>query len=166
MEVQVLIDGLLKMDGLHANLLEMMEQKKQAILNRNYEELMSTLSLESKMVKAIEECEKELLGVAQEFLYSKGIKSQLELTISEILRLVFDPEEKRILDEARKKLGNRLIELKQVNELNQELITQSLSFIDFSLNLMIGGEDDGPIYSPPTSQDRKPTHRSIFDTRA
>ncbi|WP_334072160.1 flagellar protein FlgN [Paenibacillus sp. A14] len=166
MEVQKLIDGLNRMDELHVNLLEIMEQKKQSILNRNYEELVGTLSRESKMVKTIEECEQALLTSAQEFLHSKGIKSRLELTISEILRLVFDPEEKRALEEARVRLGKRLVELKQVNALNQELITQSLSFIDFSLNLMIVGEDDGATYSPPQGQDRKPAMRSMFDTRA
>ena len=166
MEVQKLIDGLTQMDELHVKLLEIMEQKKQSILNRNYEELVGTLSRESKLVKVIEESEKELLVAAQGFLQSKGIKSRLELTISEILRLVFDPEEKRALDEARVRLGKRLVELKHANALNQDLITQSLSFIDFSLNLMIGGEDDGATYSPPQGQDRKPATRSMFDTRA
>ncbi|MFD1178878.1 flagellar protein FlgN [Paenibacillus puldeungensis] len=166
MSVQLLIESLAQMDELHAGLLELMEQKKQAILSRDYEALVRTLSRESKMVKTIEEREKQLIVSAQAFLQSKGIKSQLELTISEILRLVFDPEEKRQLDDARKKLGDRLVELKRVNALNQELITQSLSFIDFSLNLMIGGEDNDTIYSPPKAQDKKPTMRSMFDTRA
>lgn len=165
MSVQLLIESLTQMDELYVGLLDIMEQKKQAILNRNYDELVRTLSRESKMVKTIEEREKHLVTSAQAFLQSKGIKSQLELTISEILRLVFDPEEKQQLDDVRKKLGDHLVESKRVNALNQELITQSLSFIDFSLNLMIGGEDDDTTYSPPKAQDRKPVMRSMFDTR-
>ncbi|MEC2346339.1 flagellar protein FlgN [Paenibacillus barengoltzii] len=166
MSVQPLIEILKQMDDLHAELLEVMELKKQSILGRSYEELVRVMSRESKLVKAVEEQEKQLFTSAQTFLQSKGIRSQLELTVSELLRLVFDPEEKRMLDEARRKLGERLMELKRVNDLNQQLLQQSLSFIDFSLNLMIGGEDEGTTYSPPLVQDKKASARSMFDTKA
>lgn len=68
--------------------------------------------------------------------------------------------------ELKEKLEGRLAEVKRVNALNQELIKQNLSFIDFSLNLMIGNEDDDTTYSPPTGQDRKTATRRMFDTRA
>ncbi|MCH1640514.1 MAG: flagellar protein FlgN [Paenibacillus sp.] len=166
MSIQPLIESMNQMDQLHTELLQVMGLKKQAILGRNYEEMVRILSRESKLVRAIEEQEMQLLSAAQTFLHSKGIKSQLELTVSEILRLVFDPEEKRMLDEARQKLSDRLIESKRANSLNQQLIQQSLSFIDFSLNLMIGGEDEGTTYSPPTVQDKRASARSMFDTKA
>ena len=166
MSVQLLIESLTQMDALQAELLQVTLQKKQMILDRNYDELVRTLSRESKLLKMIEEQEKQLFSSAQTFLQSKGIKSQLELTITEILRLVFDPEEKRMLDETRKRLQDRLREIKRVNELNQQLINQSLSFIDFSLNLMIGGEDEETTYSPPMVQERKTSARRMFDTKA
>ncbi|MGV2794702.1 hypothetical protein GNF78_15940 [Clostridium perfringens] len=50
MEVQKLIDGLTQMDELHVKRLEILEQKKQSILNRNYEELVGTLWREAKLV--------------------------------------------------------------------------------------------------------------------
>ena len=147
-------------------MLQLMEEKKQTILGRNFDEMVRILQRESKMLKQIEEEEQRLLAAAQQFLKSKGIKSQLELTVSEILRLVFDPEEKRQLEHIRQQLGQRLADLKGANELNQALIQQSLSFIDFSLNLMIGNEEAEATYSPPTAQDKKTASRRMFDTRA
>lgn len=166
MSVQLIIDSLSQMDQQQSALLEMMLQKKQAILDRDFDELVRILSRESKLLKSIEELEQQLLTVAQTFLQSKGIKSKLNLTITEISRLVFDPEEKRMLTELKEKLESRLAEVKRVNALNQDLIKQNLSFIDFSLNLLTGFEDDDATYSPPTGQDKKSAPRRMFDTRA
>ncbi|WP_059049979.1 flagellar protein FlgN [Paenibacillus senegalimassiliensis] len=166
MSVQLLIDSLTQLDAGYVDLLQLMEEKKQTILSRNFDELVRILNRESKLLKQIDEQEQRLLDAAQQFLKEKGIKSQLELTVSEILRLVFDPEEKSQLEQIRQQLGQRLTELKRVNELNQALIQQSLSFIDFSLNLMIGNEEDEVTYSPPTTQDKKAASRRMFDTRA
>lgn len=166
MSVQLLLESLDQMDESYSKLLEIMMDKKQAVISNDYSKLVLTLSHESKLIKSIEEQEKELLASAQVFLQSKGIKSQLELTITEILRLVFDPEEKRILNETRVRIEKRLMDLKNINSLNQELIGQSLSFIDYSLNLMIGGEEDEATYSRPQSQDKRAAVRSnMFDTR-
>lgn len=166
MSVQLLQESMDRMDESYSKLIEIMQDKKQAVISNDYTELVRTLSQESKLIKNIEELEKDLLASAQGFLKSKGVKSQLELTITEILRLVFDPEEKRILTESRAKIEGRLQDLKRLNSLNQELIGQSLTFIDYSLNLMMGGMDDEATYSSPQSQDKKPTVRSnMFDTR-
>ncbi|MNN09545.1 FlgN protein [compost metagenome] len=118
------------------------------------------------MLKIIEAEEQQLQDSAQVFLQSKGIKSRLELTITDILRLVFDPEEKQRLTASQRALNEQLTRLKQANELNQDLIAQSLNFIDFSLNVMIGGMDEEATYSPPQSSERKSSARSNFDTRA
>ncbi|WP_055106062.1 flagellar protein FlgN [Paenibacillus ihumii] len=166
MSVQDLIDALEQMDQRYEALLEVMLEKKQAIISNEYEGLVRTISKESKMLKGIEEQEKQILASAQAFLQSKGIKSRLELTITELLRLVFDPEEKRALSEIQNKLSDRLSKLKQINTLNQSLIDQSLSFIDFSLNLMVGGMDEEATYAPPQQQERRTSARSSFDTRA
>lgn len=166
MSVQGLIDALKQMDESYEALFEVMLEKKQAIISNEYDELVRTMSKESKMLKGIEEREQQILASAQLFLQSKGIKSQLKLTITELQRLVFDPDEKRALAEVQQRLSERLSKLKQINTLNQSLIDQSLSFIDFSLNLMAGDMDDEATYSRPQQQERKTSARSNFDTRA
>lgn len=166
MSVQGLIETLEQLSERYTALYDIAEDKKQAIISNDYDALVKVLSGESKLLKMIEAEEQQLQDSAQTFLQSKGIKSRLELTITDILRLVFDPEEKQRLTTSQRKLNEQLTRLKHANELNQDLIAQSLNFIDFSLNVMIGGMDEEATYSPPQSSERKSTTRSNFDTRA
>ncbi|MNE43463.1 FlgN protein [compost metagenome] len=166
MSVQGLIEALEQLSERYTALYEISQDKKQAIISNDYDGLVKVLSNESKLLKVIEAEEQQLQDSAQVFLQSKGIKSRLELTITDILRLVFDPEEKQGLTASQRALNEQLTKLKQANELNQDLIAQSLNFIDFSLNVMIGGMDEEATYSPPQSSERKSSARSNFDTRA
>ncbi|MCM3040943.1 flagellar protein FlgN [Paenibacillus motobuensis] len=164
-EIEVLIGSLDDLSEQYDVLLDIMQQKKAAIIANNYDDLVQVLSRESKLVKGIQSREEQIQSSAQQFLQSKGIKSRLELTITDILRLVFDPEEKRKLASSQQRINGQLEKLKQANELNQELIGQSLQFIEFSLNLMSGGFDEESTYAPPQSQEKKTSSRSNFDIR-
>lgn len=164
-EIEALISSLDDLSEQYDVLLDIMQQKKAAIIANNYDDLVQVLSRESKLVKGIQSREEQIQTSAQQFLQSKGIKSRLELTITDILRLVFDPEEKQRLSSSQQRIGGQLEKLKRTNELNQELIGQSLQFIEFSLNLMSGGFDEESTYSPPQSQEKKTSSRSNFDIR-
>ncbi len=166
MSVQGLIDSLEQLSDRYTALYDIAQDKKQAIISNDYDGLVTVLSRESKLLKVIETEEQGLQVSVQTFLQSKGIKSRLELTITDILRLVFDQDEKQRLIASQRQLGEQLARLKQANDLNQDLIAQSLNFIDFSLNVMIGGMDEEATYLPPQSPEKKSTIRSNFDTRA
>lgn len=51
--------------------------------------------------------------------------------------------------------------LQNLNELNQELLAQSLSYVQFSMNLLVGDEDSPTYTRPGTSSPGK----SIFDRK-
>lgn len=58
-------------------------------------------------------------------------------------------------------LAQNLAELQSLNALNQELIEQSLGYVHFSLNLLMGDES-APTYSRPGD---KAPGKSIFDRK-
>lgn len=58
-------------------------------------------------------------------------------------------------------LAQNLATLKSLNDLNQELLTQSLSYVQFSLNLLTG-EDQSPTYTRPGTSS---AGKSIFDRK-
>lgn len=58
-------------------------------------------------------------------------------------------------------LAENLARLQSLNELNQALIEQSLSYVQFSMNLLMGDEST-PIYSRPGD---KALGKSIFDRK-
>ncbi|AIQ14819.1 flagellar protein FlgN [Paenibacillus durus] len=166
MALQNLIDSLESLNELGEKLLQLSEHKKQAILSNDFDELTRTTMGESVLLKAINKQEAVRQEMAHAFMREKGIKSHLDLTISEISRLVFEPEEKARLLNAQKMLVSTLRELKRANDLNQNLVSQSLSFIDFSLNLLIG-EEESTYTRPDQSQTvRTPKRNGIFDARA
>ncbi|MEK4239937.1 flagellar protein FlgN [Paenibacillus sp. FSL H7-0714] len=169
MSIQRLLESIQLLIELHEKLLEAAESKTQAIVNNNLSEITLTMSKESRILKEIEKQEAVRETVGHELMQEKGIKSRLELTVSELSRLVFDPEDKSRLLAARKELVTLLGKLKEVNELNQLLISQSLSFVDYSLNLFIGGDEDEAVYKRPDTQStaaRGPQRNGIFDARA
>jgi flagellar biosynthesis/type III secretory pathway chaperone len=58
-------------------------------------------------------------------------------------------------------LTENLARLQSLNDLNQELLAQSLSYVQFSLNLFVG-DDTSPTYTRPGAN---PAGRSIFDRK-
>ncbi|MEC0370810.1 flagellar protein FlgN [Paenibacillus chibensis] len=166
MPIQTLIETLSRLNELHKELLQVAEHKKQAVIHNRYEDITAALTKESRLLKSVKEYEEKVYEEGQAFIAEKGIKSKLKLTISEISRLVFEPEEKAKLLEVQRDLTFHLTELKRVNTHIQELIQQSLSYIDFSLNLMVGAMDEEATYSRPEQSTRGIQRSGLFDTRA
>ncbi|MUG23688.1 flagellar protein FlgN [Paenibacillus macerans] len=165
MAIQQLIDVLASLDDLHRNMLEVGEVKKSALVRNDIEKLIQVMNQESKILKQIEQREAERIEACQAILLEKGIKSRLNLTVTELTRLVFDTEEKQKLQQVQSSLSQTLEQLKRLNELNQKLIEQSLTFIDYSLGLF-GGETQEATYQHPSDKSVGAQRSGLFDTRA
>lgn len=164
MGIQALIDTLEEMNEQHSTMLELGKRKKKAIIVNNIDELTAIMCRENRFVEVIKEFEVKREQVIREFLFEKGIKSDLKLSITELTRLVFNPNDKVRLQESQKKLANTLIELKRVNQLNQDLIKQAISFVEYSMNLMLPDEQDVIYQNPMNAYSMK--RQSFFNTRA
>lgn len=166
MAIQQLIHTLNELDEAHRRMLEFGHSKKDAIMNNQIEVLVQVMNQESKIMKQIAALEEERVAACRLFLHEKGIRSQLELTITELTRLVFDPHEKSQLLEAQARLSSTLQQLKDLNDLNQTLAEQSLNFIDYSLDLLGGRSDQEATYQHPATKSGGSHRPGLFDTRA
>ena len=92
MAIQELIDTLILLDEYHHDILKISMTKKSAIIENDVEKLIEIINQESRVLKQIEKLEVERICACETFLQEKGIKSQLELTVTELTRLVFDPK--------------------------------------------------------------------------
>lgn len=72
-----------------------------------------------------------------------------------------DEEKEKIITPLILSLVENIGELQRLNDLNQELLAQSLSFVEFSLNILIGDEGS-PTYQRPGANARG---KSIFDRK-
>ncbi len=100
----------------------------------------------------------QLTGVEQRLLLNVGgLEQQREEVVDQLARLLDIPADELNIsvaveqaeDELKEKLialkdeiENTLKDLKEVNDLNSELIKKSLEYIDFSINLIAGGPED------------------------
>lgn len=166
MSVQQVADVLRRMDELYRTLIELGVEKQKTVMANDVTALTQIMTKETRMLKQAVEMEGMREESVSRFLKEKGIRSQLNLTITEMTRLVFDTEEKQMLLDVQGQLSTTLKELKRLNAINKELIEQSLTFIDYSLNLLTSLPEDEMMYSDPTKQQSTQKSRSYFDTRA
>ncbi|MDT3428015.1 flagellar biosynthesis/type III secretory pathway chaperone [Paenibacillus forsythiae] len=165
MSLTTLIQLLERLDETHLQMLDLAAAKKQAIMDNKVEVLIEILNRESKLVKLVGQLEEQRTQAAYAFLQGVGIRSNLNLNLTELSRLVFDPEDKARLLHIQGQLADTLDRLKKANELNQRLIEQSLAFIDYSLDLLVGTPNQDITYQHPANRDHAAKGPGFFDAR-
>ncbi|MBS4178276.1 flagellar protein FlgN [Lederbergia citrea] len=161
MSAQSLIESMEKLLALHNQLHETAVEKTKAIHNNDVQELNRIFREEQKYVAAIQVADKKRQQAVA--LLSNG---NVEVTISDIIDML-EGSDREQLTELQVKLLGVLTELKEVNALNQQLLTYSLQFVNMNLDLL-APEPELPNYSKTQSEnnDHPNTGRSIFDSKA
>lgn len=165
MALNRLLEILEQMETSHQRMLELGEQKKTAIMKNDVDRLIVINNQESKIVKAIGALDQHRAEAAYALMQEKGIKSKLNLTLNELARLVFDVEEKARLLDVQSRLAHTLKQLKALNQINQQLTEQSLSFINLSLDLLVGAPADSYTYTHPASAPAGYQNPGFFNIR-
>ena len=165
MALTTLIELLYRLDEAHLDLIALAGRKKQAIIENKVDDLVQILNKESRQVKIVEKLEEERIQAAYAFLHQVGIRSNLNLNLTELSRLVFDLDEKQRLLEAQQKLSSTLQQLRNANSFNQELLNQALSYIDFSIETMAYPSDDQVTYKHPAARTGGFQKSGFFDSR-
>ncbi|MDR0268718.1 flagellar protein FlgN [Paenibacillus sp.] len=166
MSVEQVIVTMDQLNQAYSEMVKVGEEKQRVIINNDIQALTQIMTRETRLMKQVAEYDEEREHAIQDFLREKGIRSRLQLTITELTRLVFDPEEKQSLIDAQKRLADTLLAMKHMNQLNKELIDQSMAFIDYSLNLVVSRPEDDMLYKNPTQHKPTGNKRGFFDARA
>lgn len=149
-----------KMVKLHKSLYELSEEKTDIIKKGDINGLNQILKDEQAHVAAISKLESERQKIASALL-----PAQDKPNLSDCLN-VMEGEEKTELEQKRFELMELVLRIQEKNDLNQQLIYQSLQFVNLSLNLVAPKQDDfnyGPFSGSPTIQ-AKPA--STFSSKA
>ncbi|MEF3353340.1 flagellar protein FlgN [Paenibacillus sp. GYB006] len=166
MSLNQLIDAMYELETTHREMLRTAEVKKESIIKNDTDTLIRLLNQESVILKRIQSQEVMKNEAIVSFLLERGIKSKLNLTITEISRLVFDVEDKERLQQAQMALSTTLLQLKEMNEINQKLLEHSLAFIDYSLDVLIDKPTMEPVYKHPDQRQGAVGQFGYFDSRA
>ncbi|MGZ9586270.1 flagellar protein FlgN [Paenibacillus marinisediminis] len=166
MEIGAIIDNLYTLEGYYQELIESARRKTRVIVENDIDQLLKCTQAEKSLMKQIAEAEQQLLDRSYAFIQSKGIRSQLKLTVTELSKLVFDPDQRQSLRAVQLKLNDTLESLKELNDHNQQLLDQSLQYVNYRLDLMIEYPDEGLTYKRPEQSNRSVWTAGRMDTRA
>ncbi|MCE4049428.1 MULTISPECIES: flagellar protein FlgN [Bacillaceae] len=130
MSASLLIEVLEKLVNSHASLYEVAKNKTEIIKKGDIESLQQVMKDEQAHIMSIQKLEAARVEVCR-----KIVKTVHNPTISDCLELM-EPEPAKQAGEAADKLRSIIGELKDANTLNQQLLRQSMQFVNVSLSLL------------------------------
>jgi len=162
---QLLRDKLQEMSSAYERLLQLGREKKVVLIKGNVNQLNTIMQEENKLVKRVQVLEEERIDLVRKLYQAKGIIME-ETTLSKVIEIVSSQEEKDKLRLLQEKLFKLLSELKKVNDLNQQLIEQSLEYIQHSITSYTQGQGQNNTYGRSLTEDNQIERTSFFDTKA
>lgn len=157
-----LIEVLERENGIYKDILDISRHKTEIIVEGKVTELDRMTGIEQKMVFNVGQLEKqreELLREMAQFMDIGVEEINMDHVIDEA-----DGHLKDRFSKIREEISATLKELKEVNDLNSQLIEKSLEYIDFFIDL-ITDNSSGTIYSNRRDKD-KGERVSFFDQKA
>lgn len=135
MSVQTIIATLTELIEIHEKLIKISKQKTEIIKEGSIEKLQPILSSERKCVQELEKIELKRQEKIEAWCHEHALDDK-HITITEILDHLSNQPEAEQLEETTIYLTNLITRLKQQEQLNHELIIQSMQFIQLSLDMM------------------------------
>lgn len=166
MSIQLLLDTMQKLQEAHEALLELAREKTEVIVCNNVDQLNSIVNKESKWIRVIAETNQQRIQFIGSYLISRGYNPNPNITVGDLIKIIFKVEEKQALSQAQQKLVATMKQLKEENAINQQLIEQSLAFINYTVDLVLGAPDDDVVYQNPNQQSYGAKRVGMFDTKA
>ncbi|RKD23540.1 FlgN protein [Caminicella sporogenes DSM 14501] len=161
--VEQLILTLNKEYDVYAEVLKLAKKKKKVIIEGKVKELDSITGKEQVMIVTLGKLEKIRESIVNNIIKEMEIKDEIE-NITELVEY-FDDEEREKVLEIRKKLVEILDEVKKENNLNSELIKQSLEYIEFNKNLLMTLNNQGVTYGANADEKDVKVKTNLFDMK-
>lgn len=162
---QKLVDQLMQLLSAYEQLLSIAQEKKVSIIHNKIEEVNVATKKESRLVQPISELESTIRGYMTAIQRELGLRPKLKLTLSDLIKIFTKPDEKLVLLDVKNKLATVAVELQHANELNQQLIQQSLEYVNFSLDVLCGPEEEEVTYQRPTYQQQPKKRTGLYDAK-
>lgn len=151
---------------LQLEMLELSKHKKQILIEGNIQELSKLIVIESNWVKKVGKLEEERMKTIQKILEEKGLKID-DVKMTDLIKIFTSPKDKEQLQNMMTKLTDSIEEIKKMNDLNTQLVRQSLDYIDHTFAFLTEGSNPSSItYSNPNKQAKVNQRQSIFDQKA
>ncbi|MBU8905986.1 flagellar protein FlgN [Desertibacillus haloalkaliphilus] len=161
---KAIIDVIAKLVKAHQSLNELAKQKTEVLKKGDMPALDKISQQEMAHVQQLQKLEQDRLDFVDRYVKQKGLMTE-GVTMDILLEHV-PVNERVILKKLQDVLVAEVDTLKQQNELNQQLIEDSLRFVNLSLDLVMPEPDEVNYQRPTTSEPEPQYGRSLFDSKA
>ncbi len=135
MSVQTIQSIMTKLTIMHQSLLKLETSKTALIIDGNIDELNKVINDEQTHISAIAQLEEQRQKAVNVFFSSNQVTG-VQPTMTELLARISNEADKQQLAKARDGLLTVVTQLKEKNDLNQNLLYNSLQVVNMSLDLM------------------------------
>ena len=129
-----MIEILKKELEIYKEILKISEDKTDIIIGDKVDLLKPMVEREETLVSEYISLEKERIAIVKEFAKSKGINEMLK--VSDLVK--YFPDDAKEMESLRDEILDVAKKIKVKNALNQELVKNSLDYINFSVGLITG----------------------------
>ncbi|MGM8212550.1 flagellar protein FlgN [Virgibacillus sp. W0430] len=165
MAIQTIIQPIVKLIDIHKYLMKISEQKTAVIKEGAVDELHSLLTKERKYIQLLEQIEAERAKHVNAWFSNQNIQGEdVQLTVTSMLDTLENERDRTELANLTTELTNTITSLKQQEQLNRDLIAQSMQFIHLSLD-MLQPTIQNMNYNKQQTTSSTPK-RSVFDSKA
>ena len=150
----------------HTELLGLSIEEKDAIVQNDIETLQKLVNLKNIVISQNNKLEKKRLSLMSDIVEVLALKDK-DIDIKALADLLEGKPEQAELIEAGRKLRDVVIQLKEINDLNKDLLENALGFVEYSLNALRSAISPEPTSVPigkPISNEGSST--GMFDTRS
>ena len=165
MAYQQLITSLDECLNIYEELLEIGRRKKQVLVQGGTDELRPLTDQETGLLQRFEDAEHARVQALMELQKQCGLQPNSKATLSELKLLLTTDEERLGLETIQYILADRAKSLRMLNELNQQLLQQSIDLVHHSLETIVGPTEDDYVYHDPRSYQAAPKRASGIDYR-
>ena len=171
-QIDRLCEVLSALESRHRQLYQMAEEKQEALIAVEIDDLMEVVEREEELLEDINDLEARRQSLSDKLT---GSIEEIEPGQFNLSALIEYLENESILSDLREKLAaqqdslqNLLQDLERLNEQNRELLLEAMKFNEFSLKVLLQGATPNSTYQPDGSgrEDNGGQSSSIIDRRA
>lgn len=162
-QAEKIIEILNKEYAYYKDLLELSNKKKAIVVEGKVSELDSIVRVEQNMIFDLGQLEKLREQELQKLCSMLGVDGKIN--VSQLNSYISKQSAEKLM-ELQKNLGNTISELQNVNNVNGQLIQQSLDYIEYSVNMITSTGTSNSVYSDLKGSNRGTENKKrLFDTK-
>ena len=149
----------------HRELLGLSIEEKDAIVENDIDTLQKLVNLKNIVISQNNKLEKKRVSLVRDIAEVLAYKEK-EIDIKTLSEMLEGKPEQKELIEAGQQLKSVVLELKEINDLNKDLLENALGFVEYSLNALRSTINPEPTMVPTGPRNTDSSDFSgLFDTR-